>query len=193
MTYFNAYIYCAIIYFYDIYHVLCITILIYVKFSIRNSLLACISEFWLLFGWKLVENWLKIGWKLVKIGWKLRYCMKTVSWPRPVNSLIPIHKEGSKTAVGIIITGRYLYLRLFPRYTKNLCTVRFWNFLRLISWDWQNGFLPGRNYENSISESLNKRQIPLLLLIDFSVAFDMLDYSNFLKKARVLWDKRPYS
>ena len=53
----------------------------------------------------------------------------------------------------------------------------------------QYGFRPGRscehallNAQNSILDSLNKRQISLLLLIDFSKAFDMVDHSILLKK-----------
>ena len=51
------------------------------------------------------------------------------------------------------------------------------------------GFRPGRscehallNAQNSILDSLNKQQISLLLLIDFSKAFDMVDHPILLKK-----------
>ena len=53
----------------------------------------------------------------------------------------------------------------------------------------QYGFRPGRscehallNAQNSILDSLNKRKISLLLLIDFSKAFDMVDHEILLKK-----------
>ena len=55
--------------------------------------------------------------------------------------------------------------------------------------DMQYGFRPGRSCEHALLKaqsillnSLNKRQISLLLLIDFSKAFDMVDHSILLKK-----------
>ena len=53
----------------------------------------------------------------------------------------------------------------------------------------QYGFRPGRscehallNAQNSILHSLNKKQISLLLLLDYSKAFDVLDHETLLKK-----------
>ena len=53
----------------------------------------------------------------------------------------------------------------------------------------QYGFRPGRscehellNAQNTILHSLNKNEVALLLLIDFSKAFDMVDHEILLKK-----------
>ena len=53
----------------------------------------------------------------------------------------------------------------------------------------QYGFRPGRscehallNAQNTILDSLSKNQISLLLLIDFSKAFDLVEHSILLKK-----------
>ena len=53
----------------------------------------------------------------------------------------------------------------------------------------QYGFRPGRscehallNAQNSLLHSLNKKQISLLLLLDYSKAFDVLDHETLLKK-----------
>ena len=55
--------------------------------------------------------------------------------------------------------------------------------------DIQNGFMSGRSCEHALLkaqqillESLSKRQVSLLLLIDFSKAFDMVENSILLKK-----------
>ena len=51
----------------------------------------------------------------------------------------------------------------------------------------QNGFRPGRSFENSLlkaqgetSDSLNKRHVVILFLIDFSKAFDMVKHEFLL-------------
>ena len=53
----------------------------------------------------------------------------------------------------------------------------------------QYGFRPGRscehallNAQNTILSSLNKKEVALLLLIDFSKAFDMVDHEILLNK-----------
>ena len=53
----------------------------------------------------------------------------------------------------------------------------------------QYGFRPGRSCEhallktqNTLLQSLNNRQVSLLLLIDFSKAFDMVDHAVLLQK-----------
>ena len=68
---------------------------------------------------------------------------------------------------------------------------RILNFLEINNSLYENqyGFRPGRscehallNAKSSILEALNKRQISLLLLIDFSKAFDLVEHSVLLKK-----------
>ena len=55
--------------------------------------------------------------------------------------------------------------------------------------DMQYGFRPGRSCEHALPnakqillDSLSRRQVSLLLLIDFSKAFNMVEHSILLKK-----------
>ena len=103
--------------------------------------------------------------------------------------VIPIHKEGSKTNV-----GNYRPISLLTAFSKiyeKLMHCRIMNFLESNNslFEMQYGFRPGRscehallNAQNSLLESLSKRQISLLLLIDFSKAFDMVEHPILIKK-----------
>ena len=103
--------------------------------------------------------------------------------------VVPIHKEGSKTDV-----SNYRPISLLTSFSKvyeKLMHCRILKFLESngsLS-ELQYGFRPGRscehallNAQNSLLESLSKRQVSLLLLIDFSKAFDMVEHSILLKK-----------
>ena len=103
--------------------------------------------------------------------------------------VIPIHKGGSKTDVGNY--RPISLLNIFSKIYEKLMHNRILKFLEGNNslYETQYGFRPGRscehallNAQNSILESLNKRQISLLLLIDFSKAFDMVEHSILLKK-----------
>ena len=103
--------------------------------------------------------------------------------------VIPIHKEGSKSDV-----GNYRPISLLTSFSKifeKLMHCRLLKFLESNNslFEMQYGFRPGRscehallNAQNLLLESLTKHQISLLLLIDFSKAFDMVDHSILLKK-----------
>ena len=103
--------------------------------------------------------------------------------------VVPIHKGGSKTDV-----ENYRPISILASFSKvyeKLMHQRILLFLEsndsLV--DTQYGFRPGRSCEHAllkaqdiILDSLNRRQISLLLLIDFSKAFDMVEHSILLKK-----------
>ena len=103
--------------------------------------------------------------------------------------VVPIHKEGSKSEV-----GNYRPISLLTSFSKifeKLMHTRLLKFMDSNSslFEKQYGFRPGRSCEhallsaqNLLLESLTKRQISLLLLIDFSKAFDMVEHSILLKK-----------
>ena len=103
--------------------------------------------------------------------------------------VVPIHKEGSKTDV-----GNYRPISLLTSFSKiyeKLMHCRILKFLDSNNslYEMQYGFRPGRscehallNAQNILLESLSKRRISLLLLIDFSKAFDMVEHSTLLKK-----------
>ena len=103
--------------------------------------------------------------------------------------VVPIHKEGSKTDV-----GNYRPISLLTSFSKiyeKLMHCRILKFLDSNNslYEMQYGFRPGRscehallNAQNTLLESLSKRQISLLLLIDFSKAFDMVEHTTLLKK-----------
>ena len=103
--------------------------------------------------------------------------------------VIPIHKEGPKTNV-----SNYRPISLLSSFSKiyeKIMHNRIMKFLNVNNslFGMQYGFRPGRSCEHAlldaqstISDSLNKRQISILLLIDFSKAFDMVDHTILLWK-----------
>ncbi|KAL5253023.1 hypothetical protein ACHWQZ_G015697 [Mnemiopsis leidyi] len=103
--------------------------------------------------------------------------------------VIPIHKGGSKLEV-----SNYRPISLLGSFSKiyeKLMHGRVLDFLDKNNSLFENqyGFRPGRSCEHallnaqySILQSLNKNQISLLLLLDYSKAFDVLDHSTLLYK-----------
>ena len=106
-----------------------------------------------------------------------------------IAKVIPIHKDGSKINV-----GSYRPISLLTTFSKiyeKLIHIRMLNFLESNNslFDNQYGFRPQRscehallNAQNSLLDSLSKHQVSLLLLIDFSKAFDMVDHKILLRK-----------
>ena len=106
-----------------------------------------------------------------------------------VARVIPLHKEGSKSDV-----SNYRPISLLNSFSKiyeKLMHSRILQFLESNNSIYENqyGFRPGRccehallNAQNCLLDSLSKRKISLLLFIDFSKAFDMVDHSILLKK-----------
>ena len=106
-----------------------------------------------------------------------------------VAKVTPIYKEGPKSDV-----TNYRPISLLSSLSKiyeKLMHVRILNFLDSNNslFDMQYGFRPGRscehailNAQNTLLENLNKRQISILLLIDFSKAFDMVDHGLLINK-----------
>ena len=103
--------------------------------------------------------------------------------------VIPIHKSGKKTEV-----SNYRPISLLSTFSKlyeKAMHARISNFLESNNslFEMQFGFRKGRSCEhallaakNTILSTLNKNEIALLLLIDFSKAFDMVDHSILLDK-----------
>ena len=103
--------------------------------------------------------------------------------------VVPIHKEGSKTDV-----ENYRPISLLASISKvyeKLMHSRIINFLDSNNslYEMQYGFRSGRSCEHALLkaqhvllESLSKKQISLLLLIDFSKAFDMVEHTILLRK-----------
>ena len=103
--------------------------------------------------------------------------------------VVPIHKGGSKTDV-----ANYRPISLLGSFSKiyeKLMHGRLLDFFDKndLFFEMQYGFRPGRscehallNAQNTILGSLNKKEVALLLLIDFSKAFDMVDHAILLKK-----------
>ena len=106
-----------------------------------------------------------------------------------VAKVIPIHKGGEKTDV-----SNYRPISLlstFSKIYKKVMRTRLTNFFDSynILYEMQYGFRKGRSCEhvllvaqNELLMALNKKQISILLLIDFSKAFDMVDHEILLKK-----------
>ena len=106
-----------------------------------------------------------------------------------IAKVIPIHKSGPKTEV-----SNYRPISLLSSFSKifeKIMHNRVVNFLEDNNalYDMQFGFRAGRSCEqalltanNEILSALSKKQIALLLLIDFSKAFDMVDHDIMLDK-----------
>ena len=105
--------------------------------------------------------------------------------------VVPIHKGGSKTVV-----SNYRPISLLSAFSKifeKLVHNRVYNFLQQNEslYDMQFGFRAGRSCEhallvaqNDILSALNKKQTALLLLIDYSKAFDMVSHDILLDKLK---------
>ena len=103
--------------------------------------------------------------------------------------VVPVHKGGSKTDV-----SNYRPISLLTSFSKiyeKLMHNRLTNFMETHDsfYEMQYGFRSGRSCEHALLNAqsillnnLNKNQISLLLLIDFSKAFDMVEHSILLKK-----------
>ena len=103
--------------------------------------------------------------------------------------VVPIHKGGSKLDV-----SNYRPISLLGSFSKiyeKLMHKRVLEFFDQNNTLFENqyGFRPGRscehallNAQNSILQSLNKKQISVLLLLDYSKAFDVLDHNTLLHK-----------
>ena len=106
-----------------------------------------------------------------------------------IAKVIPIHKSGSKMDV-----ANYRPISLLSSFSKifeKIMHRRVANFLENNNalHDMQYGFRAGRSCEqallvanNEILSALGKKQIALLLLIDFSKAFDMVDHDIMIDK-----------
>ena len=103
--------------------------------------------------------------------------------------VVPIHKGGSKISI-----ENYRPISLLSAFSKiyeKVMYTRVYDFLSQnnILIENQFGFRKGRSCEqalltaqNEILASLSKKQISLLILIDFSKAFDMVDHNILLEK-----------
>ena len=103
--------------------------------------------------------------------------------------VVPIHKGGCKTEV-----ANYRPISLLSSFSKifeKLMHIRVLQFLDSNGSLFENqyGFRPGMSCEhallnatNSILHSLNRNQITVLLLLDYSKAFDVIEHSILLKK-----------
>ena len=106
-----------------------------------------------------------------------------------IAKVVPIHKGGSKTDV-----TNYRPISLLSSFSKifeKLMHIRILRFLDSNNslFESQYGFRPGMscehailNAQNTILQSLHKKQIALLLLLDYSKAFDVIEHPILLKK-----------
>ena len=103
--------------------------------------------------------------------------------------VVPIFKKGSKTEVGNYrpISLLSSISKIFEKLMYNRIT-EFLNFNGILH-EMQYGFRQGRSCEHALLKAkqvlldlLSRRQVSLLLLIDFSKAFDMVEHSILLKK-----------
>lgn len=108
-----------------------------------------------------------------------------------IAKVIPIHKAGSKSDVSNFrpISLLSAFSKIFEKHMH----FRVYNFLQHNNclYDMQYGFRKSRSCEhallvaqNEIMTALNKKQIALLLLIDFSKAFDMVSHDILLHKLK---------
>ena len=103
--------------------------------------------------------------------------------------VVPIHKAGSKADV-----SNYRPISLLTSFSKiyeKLMHNRLMDFMNVNNslHEMQYGFRAGRSCEHALLkaqsvllDSLNKNKVSLLLLIDFSKAFDLVDHSILVKK-----------
>ena len=106
-----------------------------------------------------------------------------------IAKVIALHKGGSKTDV-----TNYRPISLLTSFSKvfeKLMHHRLLEFLQVNGSLYENqyGFRPGRSCEQALLDAqsyllnnLSKNQVSLLLLIDFSKAFDMVDHKILLEK-----------
>ena len=103
--------------------------------------------------------------------------------------VVPVHKEGAKNDV---TNYRPIsLLSVFSKIYEKIMHNRVLDFLNEnnLLFEMQYGFRPGRSCEhallqaqNHIIDTLNKKQVALLLLIDFSKAFDIVEHPVLLYK-----------
>jgi hypothetical protein len=103
--------------------------------------------------------------------------------------VVPIHKSGAKTSV-----SNYRPISLLTSFSKvyeKVMHARILDFLESNKtlYDDQYGFRPGRSCEhalltaqNCLLNSLSNNQISVLLLLDYSKAFDLVDHSILIRK-----------
>ena len=103
--------------------------------------------------------------------------------------VVPIHKNGSKSVVSNY--RPISLLSIFSKIFEKAMHTRVYEFLQLNGSLCENqyGFRKARSCEhallvaqNEILNALNRKKIALLLLIDFSKAFDMVDHDILLSK-----------